>query len=68
MSTCRVVRPPSTEACGAKPVFRVFWQGDDDPPTDACQDCVLHLKQIAQEIHVPLKIERLDKMKEGTRT
>jgi hypothetical protein len=52
---CPAVRPPSREACGARPRFRVEWS--DGERTDVCQDCALHLREIASEHHVMLKVE-----------
>ena len=57
--TCRVVHPPSTEACGARPAFRVFWP--DGEATDVCQDSALYLRQVAGEHHTVLRIEPLVK-------
>lgn len=58
MSTCRVIRPPSTDACGEPAVYTIHWHDDDKTP--ACLPCAVYMKQVAESEHkMQLKVEKI---------
>jgi hypothetical protein len=58
MSVCRVIRPPSQEACGKEAGFRLVFRDGDKAP--ACHDCALYLKEIAGPYSATVTVEPLD--------
>lgn len=57
MKPCRVVSPPSTDACG-KPATHVVTFRDGDQ-VSACTDCTLALGQLAGSHGATIKAEKL---------
>lgn len=58
MPRCQVIRPPSKEACGEQTEMRVVFHDGDKVP--ACEGCILHLGQIAGEVHAMVTVEKID--------
>ena len=55
--TCRVIRPPSADACGKRATTKLVWT--DDTTSDACADCAMYLKQVAESHHTVVRVEPL---------
>ncbi len=53
--TCRVVTPPSKDACGAPAPYEITFSDGDR--VDACQTCALNLQELAKDHHTKLAIK-----------
>ncbi len=56
--TCRVVKPPKTDACGSEEVTHKVTFKDDDTVL-SCEDCAVFLRDTARGFGTAVKIERL---------
>jgi hypothetical protein len=55
--TCRVVTPPSKDACG-KPAKRVIIFSDDEKAY-ACIPCALYMQETARAFNTVIRVEKL---------
>ena len=55
---CRVVTPPSADACGKPAKFKITFKDGDF--VTACPGCALSLEQIAAEHKTQILVEALD--------